>query len=381
MARDYYEILGISRTASADEIKRAFRQLGKKYHPDVNSEPGAQEKFQEINEAYQVLSDPDKRRAYDRFGHAGVNFGGAGTSGFGGFTDFEDLFEDLMGAFGARTTRSNSRRPRQGRDLESRVRISFEQAIFGANLDIEVPRLEVCDACDGSGAAAGTQVIECPDCGGRGQIQTPRRGFLGTILTVSDCPRCRGKGKIVENPCQSCHGEGRVKQVRTFNITIPAGAEDRLQLRYSNQGEPGDNGGPNGHLYVTLLVEEHEFFKRRGSDIILEININMAQAALGDRIMIPTVYGEEELRIEPGTQAGTVITLRDKGVPKWRVDNRQSGGRGDQLCIVNVVIPTKLNAKQRALLEELGQSLGTELVANNSGKGIFDRVVNFFSGS
>jgi molecular chaperone DnaJ len=379
MPRDYYEILGLDRAASAEDIKKAFRRLGKQYHPDVSTESNAQEIFQEINEAYQILSDPQKRSAYDRFGHAGVKFDGGGFNA--GFGNFEDIFEDLMGAFGARVrTSGGKRRARQGRDLRHDLRLSFEQAAFGAEMEIEITRYETCPECNGSGAEAGSQPITCPDCNGSGQKREPKQTFLGYMMTVTECPRCKGEGKIVEKPCRQCTGRAKVRRNRHINVSIPAGVDDGTQIRLSGEGEPGEFGGPPGNLWVAINVSDHAYFKRRNSDVLLEININIAQAALGAKITVPTLHGDHEIKIDPGTQTGTVLTLREKGIPKLRQDGRSSG-RGDQLCIVNVAIPTKLSAEQRRLFEELGKTLGTDIVGNNSGKSMFDRVVNFFAGN
>jgi molecular chaperone DnaJ len=375
MRRDYYEILGLDRNASSEDVKKAFRQIGKKYHPDVSTEADAQQRFQEANEAYQVLSDPEKRRAYDRFGHAGVNF----DPNMGGFSNFEDLFQDIMGSMFGGRQRSGPRRPRQGRDLRYDLEISFEQAVHGDKVTIEVPRYEVCSDCKGTGAQAGTSPVTCPDCQGQGQIRQPRQTFLGHIVTVTDCPRCAATGKIVEKPCRTCSGKGRMRENRQLTVNIPAGVDDGTQIRLAGEGDPGDPGAPKGHLYVVLNVAPHAYFKRRGHDILLEINLNMAQAALGDRILVPTIDGEQEVNIPAGTQPGTIIPLRGRGVPKIRSDGRASE-RGDQHCMVNVVVPQKLNPEQRQLLEQLRHSLQTDVVSTGSGKnaGIFDRFINFF---
>lgn len=378
MPRDYYEILGLDRNASADDIKKAFRRLGKQYHPDVSTEANAQEVFQEINEAYQVLNDPQKRSAYDRFGHAGVKFDGGGfNSGFG---NFEDIFEDLMGAFGARVRTGGKRKARQGRDLRHDLRLTFEQAAFGEEMEIEVTRYESCPECNGTGAEAGSQPITCPDCNGAGQKRETKQTFLGYMTTVVECTRCKGEGKIVEKPCRHCSGRAKVRRTRRLTVNIPAGVDDGTQIRLTGEGEPGEFGGPPGNLWVAITLTEHAYFKRRESNVLLEINVNIAQATLGAKLTVPTLHGEQEIRIDPGTQTGTVITLREKGIPKLRPDGRSSG-RGDQLCMVNVVIPTKLTAEQRQLFEELGKTLGTEIVGNSAGKNIFDRVVSFFGGN
>jgi molecular chaperone DnaJ len=379
MPRDYYEILGVERNASQEEIKRAFRQVGKKYHPDVSTEPDAQAKFQEANEAYQVLSDPDRRRSYDRFGHAGVNFGAGGFSDFAG--GFEDIFEEFMGAFTGRARSGGARRrARQGRDLRYDLQLTFEQAVFGDDVEIDLSRWEICPECEGSGAEPGHDPITCPECNGSGQVRNMRQTFLGSMVTVSDCPRCGGKGQVIETPCHNCDGKARVRETRTLAVNIPPGVDDGTQIRLSGEGEPGELGGPPGNLYVVLSVEAHQFFKRRGYDILLEINVNVAQAALGENIVVPTVEGEQTIKVEPGTQTGQILKLKNMGFPKLRA-NGTNAGRGDQLCIVNVSIPTRLTPDQRALFENLRDTLDTEVIASaDSGKSILDRVVNFFSG-
>jgi len=379
MAKDYYEVLGVQRSANQDEIKKAFRRVSKKYHPDINPEPDAQEKFQEANEAYQVLSDPDKRKRYDTFGHAAFGQGDFGAGGFAG-GDFSDIFDEFMGAFTGRQRSSGRRRSRQGRDLRADLNLTFEQAVFGDTVDIEVTRLETCEVCDGSGAEAGTSPTTCPDCNGAGQVRQMRQTFLGSMVTVTDCPRCGGAGTIIEKRCNNCDGSGRRQKTRTLEVNVPPGVDDGTQIRLSGEGEPGERGGPAGHLYVVLHVQEHEYFKRRNHDILLEININIAQAALGDKIVVPTVEGEETIDIKAGTQTGHVVRLKNLGFPKLR-SNGTTQGRGDQVCLVNVAVPTKLTKEQRQLFEELSKTLGTELVTTGQDKNIFDRVVDFFSGS
>lgn len=381
MPRDYYQVLGVDRSADDPAIKKAFRRLAQQYHPDVSKEAGAEDKFKEINEAYQVLSDPQKRRAYDQFGHAGVN-GGGFNGGGAGFPGFEDIMEDFFSAFTGRqrtNTRNGGKRPRQGRDLRYDLRLTFEQAIFGADIDIEVPRMEHCDTCNGSGAEPGTAPITCPECNGAGQVRQMRQTFLGSMVTVADCPRCSGKGQIIENPCKTCKGKGKVRKTHKLTVNIPAGVDDGMQIRLTGEGEPGEMGGPAGNLYVAVTIEPHPYFKRRGNDILLNINVNVAQAALGDTIKVPTVDGEEKLKIDPGTQTGYTLTLKHKGAPKLQPSGK-SAGRGDQIVIVNVNTPTKLTPEQRKLFEELGRSLGTEVVSESSSRGFFERMANFFSG-
>jgi molecular chaperone DnaJ len=380
MQRDYYDVLGVDRNASPDAIKKAFRRKARELHPDVNNASDAHERFQEVNEAYQVLSDSQKRAAYDRFGHAGVDTNGMGGFGFSDFGNFEDLFSDIFTVFtgGSRGARRSG--PRQGRDLRYDLHLEFEQAIFGDEIDITVTRYEACDTCLGSGAEPGTSPVTCPECDGRGQIRQPRQTFLGSIINVMECPRCKGRGEVVEHACHTCHGTGKERQERTLTVNVPPGVDDGLQIRLSGEGDVGENGGPPGNLYVVLSVEPHEFFQRRGHDIILDMPINIAQATLGDTITVPMVDGDERIDIPAGTQTGTVVKLRGKGVPKLRRDG-STAGRGDQLVILSVDIPTKLTDQQRELFEALAETLGTELKPQKAGKGFFDRVSDFFSGT
>lgn len=381
MPRDYYEVLGVSRSASKDEIKRAFRQLARQYHPDVSDAPDAEERFKEINEAYRVLSDDDKRAAYDRFGHAAVNGGmPGGFGGFsGGFPGFDEIFEEFFGGFGMGTRRRRPG-PVQGRDLRYDLTIDFEQAIFGAEVDIEVKRRDTCDVCHGSGAKPGTSPRTCRECNGAGQVRQVRQTFLGSMVNITECPRCHGRGEVIDSPCEQCGGSGIMNKARRLTVSIPPGVDDGTQIRLSGEGEPGQRSGPPGDLYVVLHVTPHEFFKRRNSDIILEVSINVAQAALGDTIRVPTVDGEEEVAVPPGTQSGKVIRLRGKGVPKLRRDGSTSG-RGDQLLVITVDIPTKLTKEQRELFEALSRTLGKEVTPQKAGRGFMDRVADFFSGT
>ncbi len=351
--RDYYDVLGVSRNADKDELRSAYRKLALRYHPDKNKDTDAEVRFKEINEAYEVLNDDEKRSMYDRFGHAGVNQNGqAGGFGFGGFGD---IFEDLFG-FGAQ--RSARQGPLRGADLRYDLEISFEEAIFGVTKEIEVSRHETCPTCNGSGAEPGTTPVRCPECNGTGQVRRAQQSIFGSFVNVTTCPRCGGRGEVVTTPCSQCHGAQRIESARKLSVNIPAGVDDGTRVRLNGEGEAGVNGGPAGSLYAILHVKPHRYFRRRENDILLNMNINMVQAALGDQIVVPTldVEGETKLNIPAGTQTGAVFHLKSKGVPKLR-----GAGRGDEIVIINVVIPTKLDGKQKELLKQLGETLGSDV--------------------
>lgn len=350
--RDYYEILGVARTASAEELKSAFRTLARKYHPDVNKEPDAEEKFKEINEAYAVLSDADKRRAYDQFGHAGVN--GAGGVPDWSTMDFADIFGEFFGFGGSSRQRQNS--PRRGVDLSYTAVLTFEEAIFGVEKEIEITRDEVCETCKGSCAEPGSTPVKCTNCGGRGEVRQVRQTFLGSMVQVATCPNCGGRGEIISHPCHTCKGRGLERKTVKKKIPIPGGVDTGTQIRLAGEGQPGVNGGPTGNLYMEIKVKDHQYFKRKGNDILLNLNINIAQAVLGSELEVPTVDGPAKLNIPAGTQPGKVFTMRGKGSPILR-----SSGRGDQLVVVNVEVPKSLNADQRKLFEQLATTLGTEV--------------------
>ena len=355
--RDYYEILEVSRSASADDLKAAFRKLARQFHPDVNKEPDAEEKFKEINEAYAVLSDPDKRAAYDRFGHAGVR-GAGGAQDFNvDFTDFADIFGDLFGFGGmGRSNRRSRNMPRRGDDLQVRLELTFEESVFGVEKEIEITRDEICATCNGSGAEPGTSPIRCTTCNGSGEVRQVRQTILGSMVQVATCPTCRGQGETITTPCHTCQGRGLERKTRKKIVSIPGGVDTGNQIRLASEGQPGVNGGPAGNLYILIQVKPHQFFRRRDFDILLDLNINIAQAALGAEVEIPTVDGPAKLKIPTGAQPGKVLTLRSKGIPHLR-----GNGRGDQKVIVNVEVPTRLNAEQRGLFEQLAKSLGSEV--------------------
>lgn len=360
--RDYYEILGVPRNASQEGIKSAFRQLARQYHPDVSDDPEAEEKFKEINEAYGVLSDPEKRQRYDQFGRAGL--GDLGGMPDFATMDFGDIFEEILGSFGFSFggMGSRARRPRRGRDLQIELTLTFEEAVFGVEKTIEVTRNEVCDRCRGSGVEPGTTPQRCATCGGRGEVRQVQQTIFGAMVQTAVCPTCGGRGEVIPNPCQTCRGGGLVRKTVRKVIAIPAGVDDGTQIRLAGEGEAGTLGGPHGNLYVVLHVQPHKFFKRRGNDILVNVDINVAQAVLGAEIRVPTADGEEILRIPPGTQPGKVFTLRGKGVPYL-----QRNGRGDQRVIVNVEIPTKLTKEQRQLFEQLAATLGTTVKPKEKG--------------
>lgn len=383
MARDYYDVLGVQRGASKDEIKRAFRKLAREYHPDVSEHEDAEQRFKEIGEAYEVLSDDEKRARYDRFGHAGVQ-GGFGGAGAGGYTDFTDIFEEFfngfggMGGMGARPG-ARRRGPRPGSDRRVDVTITFEESIFGIDKEIAFERLETCETCDGTKAEPGTSTTTCPQCNGAGEIRQVQQTFLGSMVRVTTCPRCNGAGEVVETPCHTCKGAGRNRSRVTLTVQIPAGVREGLQVQVRGEGDSGEAGAPAGNLYVVVHVQEHEYFKRRDNDILLNIPINVAQAALGDKVNIPTVDGEVELAIPAGTQTGKIFRLRGKGVPRLRPDGSNTG-RGDQLVYIQVEVPTNLTEHQRELFEQLADTLGSEVEPQKNGRGFFDRVMDFFAG-
>ncbi len=370
--RDYYDVLGVGRSASQDEIKKAYRGLARQYHPDVNKSPDAEAKFKEINEAHEVLSDQEKRATYDRFGHSGVQgrWGDGGESRYGdfGFGGFGDIFGDLFG-FGPRTR--SRRAPRRGTDLRYDLTISFEEAVFGCEKELEIPRYEACPRCHGSGAEPGTSPIRCPQCNGAGEVRRTQQSILGSFINVSTCPRCQGEGEIVNTPCSECRGQKRVRVTRTISVKVPAGVDDGTQIRLAGEGEPGVWGGPTGNLYVVLSVKPHRYFRRQDNNVILELAINVAQAALGDQVMVPTLDGDEILVIPAGTQTGKVFRLRARGVPYLR-----RNGRGDQLVIVQVAIPTDLSDKQKQLFKDLGKTLGKEVIPQEE-KGLLEKIVDF----
>jgi molecular chaperone DnaJ len=356
--RDYYEVLGVPKNASGDDLKGAFRRLARQYHPDVNKATDSEERFKEINEAYAVLSDPEKRSAYDRFGHAGVkSAGGAPDFTTVDFSDFADIFGDLFGFGGmGRSSRRSRNAPRRGADLQYRLDLTFEEAVFGVEKEIEITRDELCTTCNGSGAEPGTSPVRCATCNGTGEVRQVRQTILGSMVQVGTCPTCGGQGETIATPCHICQGRGLERKTRQKVVNIPGGVDNGTQIRLGGEGQPGINGGPNGNLYIAVQVKQHRYFRRREDDILLDLDVNVAQAALGAEVDIPTVDGPAKLKIPVSTQPGKVLRLRGKGVPHLR-----GSGRGDQLVIINVEIPSHLNNEQRELFEKLAKSLGSEV--------------------
>ena len=375
--RDYYEVLGLKKGATDDEIKKAFRKMALKYHPDRN--PGdkeAEEKFKEVNEAYGILSDPDKKSKYDRFGHAGVDpnagFGGGGFGGAGGFGGFDDIFDMFGGMFGGGGFGGRKRTgPQKGRDIQKNLTISFEEAAFGTKKKVRLTKYVKCDTCGGSGAEPGTEKTTCPDCGGTGQQTTTQKTPFGAFQSTTTCKRCGGTGQIIKHPCKGCNGTGKVKKTVTISVDIPAGVDDDSVISLKGQGEPGANGGPNGDLYVVISVKPHDIFQRRGQDLWLEIPISFNQAALGDDLTVPTLDGKVSYKIPPGTQPDTVFRLKGKGIKAIR-GNRM----GDLYVKVNLEVPTKLNAEQKAAIKAMGDSVGVDCY--KSKKSFLDKVKELF---
>lgn len=366
--RDYYAVLGASRSSNDADIKRAYHRLAREYHPDLNKSPDAEERFKEINQAYEVLGDRKKRAEYDRWGHVGP--GGGFTSDFGGF-GLGDIFDDLFG-FGGRRTAAR-RAPHKGADLRYDLPLTFEEAAFGTEKEIEIAKLDTCPACRGTGADPGTEPIRCPQCNGTGEVRRVRQSVFGSFVNVSTCGRCGGEGEVVSSPCRECRGQKQVRVSKMLSIEVPPGVDDGTQIRLSEEGQAGLRGGIPGNLYVVISVRKHPYFKRHNSDIFLELHINVAQASLGDEIEVPTLNGTDKLIVPAGTQTGETFRLRKKGIPYLRGE-----GRGDQLVTVYVATPKKLTPEQRQLFEELGKTLGKEVIPQGE-KGFFDRLKDVLS--
>jgi molecular chaperone DnaJ len=345
--RDYYDVLGVPRNATEDQIRSAYRQQALRYHPDRNREAGAAEQFKEVAEAYEVLRDGDKRAMYDRFGHAGTDgpLGGAGFGGFGGF-GFEDIFETFFGA--GTTTRNRRTRAQRGADLRHELTLTFEESIFGCEQELEVPRHEACETCTGSGLEPGTEPTTCPRCSGAGELRRATQTVFGQFVNVSLCDRCQGEGRIVTTPCATCSGRGRVPTTRRLRVNVPAGIDDGSQIRLAGEGEPGGPGGTPGNLYIEVHVQQHRYFRRQGNDLLLDVPINYAQAALGAEVEIPTPDGRVSLKVPAGSQDGKLMRVKGRGAPRLKGD-----GRGDLLARLKVSVPQKLTKKEREALEAL----------------------------
>ena len=364
--RDYYDVLGVERGADERALKRAFRKLAQQYHPDVNPDAEAESKFKEINEAYQVLSDPQKRAVYDRFGHSGLG-GAGGFSDFGqGFGDLGSIFDELFGGAG----RGARRAPRRGADLRVDISLSFEEAAFGAERELEVPRMEVCNRCNGSGAEPGTTPERCPACGGSGEIQRRQQSPLfGTIVTATTCPSCNGAGEVFSSVCSQCRGRKRMRVTRKIKVNIPAGVDHGTRIRLAGEGEAGSLGGPRGNLYVSINVHDHPVFTRQDFDLHMELPISIAQATLGASVDIPTLEGETfVLDIPAGAQTGASFRKAGLGIPRL-----QRSGRGDLIVTVRLLTPTDLTDEQELLFRQLAESLGDTV--HEPRRGFFDRIL------
>ena len=369
--RDYYEVLGVDKNASQSEIKKAYRKLAKKYHPDVSDEENAQEKFKEISEAYDVLSDEDKRAKYDQYGHAGVDQDAAGFNGQGGFGSFDDIFDMFFGGGGRGSSRSRRNRAQKGSDLRYDLSIDFEEAAFGTEKTITIPKTETCSTCNGSGAESESDLETCAKCNGSGEIRFKQNTPFGQMVKSTTCDRCNGTGKFVNNPCSDCGGKGRVRRRKQVTVDVPAGVENGSRLRMAGEGQAGKNGGPAGDLYIIINVNDHKLFERQGNNVICEFPISFIQAALGDEVKVPTLDGKVKFKIPEGTQPGETFRLKDKGIPHLK-----RRGRGDQLIKVKVVIPEKLDNEQKELLEKLAEMSGEEI--NPEQKNFFAKIKDLF---
>ena len=375
--QEYYDRLGVSKDASHEEIKKAYRKMSKKYHPDINKEPGAEEKYKEVQEAYDTLGDEQKRAAYDQYGPAGANGFNGGAGGFGGFDGaggfggFEDIFSSF---FGGGAAQRNPNAPRQGDDLQYRVQLKFEEAIFGTEKEVTYNREATCHTCGGSGAKPGTSPVTCHKCHGQGVITVDTQTPLGTMRRQVTCDVCHGTGQEIKDPCPTCHGTGHEKEKHTVSVKIPAGVETGQQIRLAGQGEAGFNGGPYGDLFVMITVQPSDKFEREGSTIYYTLNLNIVQAALGDVVDVPTVHGDVELSIPAGTQTGKTFRLRGKGAPKLR-----GGGQGDEHVTVKVVTPTKLNSAQKEALRAFAEA-SDDSISKPKKKGFLDKVKDVLEG-
>lgn len=374
--RDYYEVLGVNKGASSDELKKAYRKEAKKYHPDLH--PGdkeAEEKFKEVNEAYEVLSDPEKKSRYDQFGHAGVdpNFGagGGGNPFGGGFGDFGDIFGDIFGNFGFGGGGARRNGPKRGRDIHKTIEITFEEAAFGCKKTLNIEKMEACKTCNGTGAKPGTSPKTCSRCGGSGQVTTQTRTPLGYIRNVTACPDCGGSGQVIDSPCPDCSGRGKVRAKKTIELNVPEGINEGQTLQIGGAGEPGEKGGPSGNLLVTIRIKKHDIFVRRENDVYINIPITFVQAALGASIKVPTISGVVEYDIPAETQSGSTFRLRGKGIPYLHGKNR-----GDQYVTVEVETPKNLTQHQKELLREFDGTMEEKNYKKR--KGFFDTMKDIF---
>ena len=368
--RDYYEVLGVKKDATADEIKKAYRKLTKENHPDLHpGDKACEERFKEANEAYEILSDEEKRKKYDQFGHAAFDpnagYGGGGFDGFGGFGGFGDIFSDIFGGFGG-ATRSNPNAPRRGESIRATVNISFEEAAFGCKKEVTVAKIETCADCKGTGCAPGTTPEICPDCKGTGQVTVAQRTPFGMMQSSSPCTKCRGTGKIIHQPCKTCRGMGSIRRQHKVEVNIPAGIDDGQTISKPGGGNAGVNGGPAGDLLVSVIVRPHARFERDGTSVLLEQEISYAQATLGAEVEVPTLDGKVKLTIPEGTQPGAVFRLRGKGIPFLR-----GSGRGDQFVSVTIKVPKNLTGSQKELLRQFAASMGE--LDGDAGRSIFGR--------
>lgn len=373
--RDYYEVLGVSRNATEDDLKRAYRKLAKKYHPDINpNDKEAEAKFKEANEAYAVLSEPDKRQQYDQFGHAGVDGQGFGGAGMG--FDFEDILNNMFGGgFGFGGSGASGRpQARRGADLKYRMSLDFMEAAFGVNRKIKIQKEDSCDHCEGTGAAPGTSVQTCQTCHGSGQVQVRQQTMFGTMMTSRTCDNCRGTGKIIPNPCPVCNGRGRRRVEKELSVNVPAGIDQGQMLTMPGEGEVGEKGGGYGDLYIEMKIKPHSVFSRKGFNTYCEVPVSFSQAALGDEIEIPTIDGPVSYKLKEGTQPGDTITIRSKGIPVLK----RQGQRGDAIVNVSIEIPKNLSKEQKDLLQEFENSTTERNYAKRDG--FFSKIKNLFSG-
>ena len=374
---DYYEVLGVSRDVSEEGVRKAFRKKAMDYHPDRNKNPDAEEKFKEVNEAYQVLIDTEKRSRYDRFGPAGVDAGNGGGfsrdfEGFDVFGGFGDIFDSFFGDFGGRTQQRTAQR---GADIQYGVTIPFEEAAFGTEQEVGVTRVEKCHECRGSASKPGTSPVTCTTCRGVGQVRRAERSVFGQFTQITACPTCKGKGSTITTPCDTCHGAGTERQQRKIAVKIPAGIEDGMQMRLSGEGDTGANGGPSGNMYVRVSVKRHPLFRREGTDLVYEVPLNLVQVTLGDELEVPTLNGNDEtLRIPPGTQPGAVFRIKGKGVPHLNNEHR----RGDLVIPIKLQVPITLDSHQRKLLEELSKTMEKPSDSNAREKGLFNKIKDAF---